>query len=137
MKIKPSKPDKKIVKANKDLDQAVENYCWLLNFPAPTIEELPGRQVRTARFRLGESWLILVQPLNQDSVPGRHLAQHGEGFFLLSLQTDDLDSDIRRVRESGGKTVNGEPRQGLDNWRVQDLDPANFSAVSLQLTEEE
>lgn len=65
----------------KDLDTAVERYKVLLGDVELHYGDLEGRGVRTARFRLGESWLVLVQPTTADSVPARHLAQHGEGFF--------------------------------------------------------
>ncbi len=52
---------------------------------------------------------MLVAPFDEDSVPGRYLAEHGEGFFLLSVGTD-RDYDWR---------------DGILNWRVADLGKLN------------
>jgi methylmalonyl-CoA/ethylmalonyl-CoA epimerase len=47
----------------KDLDAAEQRYRALLGLGPAIREALPERNVLTARFRLGESWLVLVQPL--------------------------------------------------------------------------
>ena len=74
----------------RDLDTAVARWRKILDLDCETRESLPGRGVDTARFRVGVTWLVLVQPTNPDSVPGLHLEEHGEGVFLLSFGVDDL-----------------------------------------------
>jgi methylmalonyl-CoA/ethylmalonyl-CoA epimerase len=76
-----------------------------------------------------------VQPTNPDSVPGRHLAEHGEGFFLISFQVDDVESASATLQERGGRLLQKAPRQGLDDWRVIDLDPADTFGAQMQFTE--
>ena len=120
----------------RDLDAAVARYRDALGIGSFEWGELPQRGVRTARFRAGESWIVLVQPTDPDSVPGRHLALHGEGLFLLSLGVDSLASAREQVLAGGGAFLQDEPRSGLEGWQVLDLDPAAFSGASLQLTEE-
>ena len=44
-------------------------------------DPLPNRGVETARAKVGATWLVLVQPTDPNGAPGRHLAEHGEGFF--------------------------------------------------------
>lgn len=90
-------------------------------------ERLPGRGVETARFRVGATWIVLVMPTDPEGVPGRHLARHGEGLFLLSLGVASLpDAD------STGPALSA-PRRGLDGWLVADLDPREFQGATLQL----
>ena len=120
----------------RDLDAAVERYRAAFGIEDLVREALPDRGVRTARFRAGESWVVLVQPTRPDSVPGRHLAEHGEGLFLLSFGVDDLDSACERVVGAVPAAVTGEPRSGLAGWQVQDLDPALFNGALIQLTED-
>lgn len=93
-------------------------------------ERLPGRGVETARFRVGATWIVLVMPTDPDGIPGRHLAEHGEGLFLLSLGVDSLDA------AADGDLPLSAPRGGLANWRVADLDPATFQGAALQLCAE-
>jgi len=93
-------------------------------------ERLPGRGVETARFQVGATWIVLVMPTDPDGIPGRHLAKHGEGLFLLSLGVESLDAAI-----DAGLPLST-PRGGLANWRVADLDPTAFQGATLQLCAE-
>jgi methylmalonyl-CoA/ethylmalonyl-CoA epimerase len=93
-------------------------------------EALPGRGVETARFRVGATWIVLLMPTDPDGVPGRHLAEHGEGLFLLSLGVATLGAP-----ELAGLPLSA-PRGGLADWRVQDLDPRAFHGATLQLCAE-
>ena len=120
----------------RDLDAAEARYRALFGFGPAVRESLPGRGVLTARFRAGESWLVLVQPLTDEGEPARHLREHGEGFFLLSLGVEDLDRSVAEVTAEGGRFTSEQPRQGLEDWRVIDLDPADTYGALLQLTED-
>jgi len=64
----------------------------------------------------------------------RQLQSHGEGLFLLSFEVDDLDAAGERVVAGGGQLV-GEPRLGLEGWRVMDIDARWISGGQLQLTQ--
>lgn len=116
----------------RDLDAAIPAWERLLGAAVARRDELPERGVVAARFRLGESWLVLVQPTRADSVPGRFLATHGEGFFLLSLGVDSLADEAQRL---GTGAFAGPVRTGADGWQVRDLDPAPVSGIHLQFTE--
>lgn len=119
-----------------DLDAAEARYRQLLGLGPAIREELPARNVITARFRVGESWLVLVQPTSEEGEPARHLREHGEGFFLLSFGVDDLDVAIEKARQAGAGFTADEPRAGLEGWRIIDFDPADTLGAILQLTED-
>ena len=100
----------------RDLTDGIRRFQAVLGKPPDRTDELSERGALTASFKLGETWLVLVQPTRIDSTPGRHLAERGEGFFLLSLETDDLVAESRRIDGSGvvGMATTG-PRQGIEN----------------------
>ncbi len=120
----------------RDLDAAVAQYRSVLGIDRFEREALPGRGALTARFRIGDTWIVLVQPVDPEGVPGRHLAQHGEGLFLLSLGVDSLDAAREGVVAGGGAVDGAGPRGGLDGWRVLDLDPGCLAGAPLQFTED-
>lgn len=119
----------------KDLEQAVERYQKLLGITISQRDELPERGVKTARVRLGETWIVLVQPTASNGVPARHLQQHGEGFFLISYQVEDLAIAAAKVAASSGTAVIAKPRQGLDDWQLLDLSADDLFGVSTQLVQ--
>ena len=119
----------------RDLESAIERHERLLGVRIQRIDELPERGVRIARFRAGETWIALVQPIAEGE-PMRQLREHGEGFFLISYHVDDVEAAAERVRLAGGRTTSASPRRGLDRWRVIDIDPAGLDGISVQLCED-
>ena len=89
----------------RDLDEAMPRFERQLGLERFEVVDHAPRGARVARARVGESWFVLVSPYDPDSVPGRYLAKHGEGFFLLSLAVDDVEA----------------PRDGILDWQVEDL----------------
>jgi methylmalonyl-CoA/ethylmalonyl-CoA epimerase len=89
----------------RDLDDAIPRFERELNLESFEVLEHAPRGARIARSRVGGSWFVLVEPYDADSVPGRFLEEHGEGFFLLSLDVDDVANT----------------RAGILDWRVKDV----------------
>jgi methylmalonyl-CoA/ethylmalonyl-CoA epimerase len=116
----------------RNLEAAIPVWERLLGSPVVRRDELQQRGVVAARFRLGNMWLVLVQPTREDSVPGRFLAAHGEGFFLLSLGVDSLADEVNRLGEAA---FSGPVREGADGWQVRDVEPALVGGLQLQFTE--
>ena len=119
----------------KDLDEALPVYRVLFGEPLGEVEALPQRGVKLVRFKIGETWLILVQPLGDDGIPAQYLKQHGEGFFLLSCQVDDVVKAAGKISNSGIHVLDGKPRHGLDDWQVMDLNADDLFGVNVQLVE--
>jgi methylmalonyl-CoA/ethylmalonyl-CoA epimerase len=119
----------------KELQPAVDYLQILLKCPA-IVEALPKRQVKTARFPLGEAWLVLVQPLSDEGEVARILQERGEGLFLLSLGTDSLADCFEQLAGTAIQPDAKGQRQGLDNWLVQDLACPSALGPVLQLCQQ-
>jgi methylmalonyl-CoA/ethylmalonyl-CoA epimerase len=114
----------------RDLEEAMPRFAQALGVaPFEIIEHRP-RGAEVARTRIGESWLVLVSPYDPESVPGRHLAKHGEGFFLLSIGYDDIVKQLERLEASGVQVTDRKPREGILDWRVADF--GELHGVNLQ-----
>lgn len=119
----------------KDLDKALQRYRVLFGDPVGEPQILPQRGVKLARFKVGETWLILVQPVDEAGIAAQHLKKHGEGFFLISCQVDDVKKAAKIVTSKGIEVLDLVPRQGLDDWKVMDLSPDDLFGVDFQLVE--
>jgi methylmalonyl-CoA/ethylmalonyl-CoA epimerase len=119
----------------KDLDAAVDRYRVLFGDPAAGIEQLVSRGIRLARFKVGETWLIVVQPVGDEGVPAQYLKTHGEGFFLMSCQVDDVRKSAASISAQGIGVLDRQPRQGLDDWQVMDLSADDLFGADFQLVE--
>jgi methylmalonyl-CoA/ethylmalonyl-CoA epimerase len=116
----------------RDLAPQVEYFQTLLQCE-PIFDDLPARQVKTARFCLSGIWIVLVQPISSEGEVARILAERGEGLFLLSLNVDSLDQSIENLSQQSIYPDNRGKRKGLENWLVQDLDCPSALGPVLQL----
>jgi len=119
----------------RELDEAAARYSILFGKPVPPTEDLLQRGVKLARFKIGETWIILVQPVDDNGEPARYLAKHGEGIFLVSGQVDDVRKAASKVSAQGINPLNDTPRKGLEDWQLIDLDPDDLFGVNFQLVE--
>lgn len=119
----------------RDLDQAEDRYRRVLGIEPLARESLPGRGIDLVRFRVGETWLILVQPTSHDGPVAAFLEEHGEGFFHMAVEFDDLERQARVVSERGIRLVNGEPRIGIDGWKLIDIELDETLGAMIQLVE--
>jgi methylmalonyl-CoA/ethylmalonyl-CoA epimerase len=114
----------------RELEPAILVYEKILGMPVKRRDRLDERGAIAARFRVGDTWIMLVQPTRTDGVPGRYLETHGEGFFLMSLGVASLEAVVDRL---GRDMVDGPERTGADNWRVIDLCRERTYGAQLQL----
>jgi len=117
----------------RDLDHAVKRYHKIFGVAFQERERLENRGIEAARFRLGETWIILVQPIWSDSPVKRFLDVHGEGFFHIAYEVHNLDSTVAGLKENGIRMVNDVPRRGLEGWRLVDLEQEETLGVMTQL----
>ena len=118
-----------------DIDTAVEAYQSTLGLGPFEYEELPARGVSTARARVGDAWIVLVSPHDEHSVVGRHLKDHGEGFFLMSFGVDNLDRALTELAQRGAAPPGSSVRPGILDWRVADLATEDSLGVKFHLTQ--
>jgi methylmalonyl-CoA/ethylmalonyl-CoA epimerase len=117
-----------------DLEQAMAQFERALGVAPFQVVDYQPRGARVARTRVGESWLVLVSPYDPASVPGRYLADHGEGFFLVSLGYEDIVQQLERLESEGIAVIDMAPRDGILDWRVADI--GDLHGAKMQLTDD-
>ena len=118
-----------------DLDAAVQAYQEVLGIGPFEYADLPERGVSTARVRVGEVWIVLVSPQCEDSVAGRYLEAHGDGFFLMSFGVDNLDQAMAELAQRGALPADRTAHAGILDWRVADLETEDSLGVRFHLTQ--
>jgi methylmalonyl-CoA/ethylmalonyl-CoA epimerase len=118
-----------------DLNAAVQAYQEVLGIGPFEFAELPQRGVSTARVRVGEVWIVLVSPQCEDSVAGRYLEAHGDGFFLMSFGVDNLDRAMAELAQRGALPADRTAHTGILDWRVTDLETEDSLGVRFHLTQ--
>ena len=121
--------------AVEDIEAASRFY--MENFGVePTEPEVVEEQgISATMFRVGESMVELVQPLDPDTPVGRFLARRGEGFHHVAYQVDDLETALRELRKNGVEIVDEEPRIGARGTRMAFIHPKSTFGVLTELVE--
>ena len=121
--------------AVEDIEAASRFY--MENFGVePTEPEVVEEQgIIATMFRVGESMVELVQPLDPDTPVGRFLARRGEGFHHVAYQVDDLETALRELRKNGVEIVDEEPRIGARGTHMAFVHPKSTFGVLTELVE--
>jgi methylmalonyl-CoA epimerase len=93
-----------------------------------------GSSFDLARLPVGDAFLELLQPVEEESRYAEQIKERGEGLFSLSVEVDDLDEAVAYLRGKGAEV--SEPQQGI--WpgsRVARVNRASAHGVSIQLIE--
>ena len=119
----------------RDMTEAMTLFSNLFD-QQPVIENLPNRNVSTARYNLSGSFFVLVQPLSEEGPVAEILKQRGEGIFLVSFSVDDLSKAIDEMEKRGIAIARDTQRLGLDDWQICDLEMNQLQNIVLQLCQD-
>ena len=121
--------------AVKNLDEAVKVYRDILGLELVKIEEVPEEKVRIAMFKVGESYIELLEGTSPDSAIQKFIEKRGEGIHHLALRVDNIKDVIEELK---GKVrlVYEEPRVVSHGERIITfVHPKSTHGVLLELVE--
>ena len=93
-----------------------------------------GAGFDVARLPVGDAFIELVQPVEEEGRFADQFKERGEGLFSVSIEVDDLDEAVAYLRGKGARV--SEPEQGI--WpgsRVARVSEASTRGVPIQLIE--
>jgi methylmalonyl-CoA/ethylmalonyl-CoA epimerase len=105
-----------------DLDRAVQQYQRLFGVRFGPRERLESKGVELVRFQLRDTWIVLVPPIRESSPVKRFLNEHGEGFYHIAFEVEDLPGVVSHLKAAGVRLKNETPREGVDGWKLVDLE---------------
>jgi methylmalonyl-CoA/ethylmalonyl-CoA epimerase len=118
-----------------DLDEAISLYRDHLGMPLQHRETVEQLGVEAVLLGIGEGHVELLRPALPDSPVGRFLERRGPGMHHVAYQTDDIDTALESVRESGLQLVDERPRPGIRGSRVAFVHPKSTGGVLMELVE--
>lgn len=122
--------------AVRDLKAALTPYQQALGLEPERVEEVPTESVQTAFFRLGDTLLELLEPLDGSGPIAGFLEKRGEGIHHLAVEVPDIEAAMARARVAGIRLLSEEPRPGAGGSRVCFLHPKDLGGVLLELVEQ-
>jgi len=119
-----------------DLDQTLKLYEGVFGLRPSVVKDAMGGKVRVAFMPVGDGEIELLQPKDPEIPLGKFLQAHGQGIHHISLSTDDIDSDVNRMRASGAGFADEAPKVGAHGVRIIFTKPETTGGIAFELCEE-
>lgn len=116
----------------RDIDKAIDLYEKVFGLSVKERRVLNGSR-ELATFEIGDIILVLVMPIEgKESLAKKVLDEHGEGFFHIAFEVDDIEGRMEELKEKGVSLIDSKPKQGID-WKTATIDPKSTFGVLTQL----
>jgi methylmalonyl-CoA/ethylmalonyl-CoA epimerase len=117
------------------IDEKMELYRDVLGMEFEGVETVEEQGVKVAFFRIGESMIELLEPIDDDGPVAKFLDRHGEGIHHLAMGTQDIDGARERVAEGSVRLLSDAPRDGAHNKLISFMHPKDTGGVLMELTQ--
>ncbi len=122
--------------AVKNLDQSNELFQALFGKQHYKIEEVASEGVKTSFFKVGPNKIELLEGLHEDSPISKFIDKRGEGIHHVAFEVENIEDEIKRLKEEGFKLINDKPKKGADNKLVVFVHPKSANGVLIELCQE-
>ena len=109
----------------------------VLQLPFEGTEIVEEQGVTVAFFRIGESRIELLEPLNEQSPVYKFLEKRGEGFHHFALGCKEIEKQGTRLQDNKIRMLSEEPKEGAHNKKVWFMHPKDTAGVLFELTQSE
>jgi methylmalonyl-CoA epimerase len=122
--------------AVKNLEEAVENFKGLLEIEPKMLgsEDFAFPGLKGASFNLNGFLINLITSIEENTSVAGFLEKNGEGFFLFSLEVDDIEGEVERLKKL---EINLVPQEIIDTdseWgKVIFVHPKSLHGVQVEL----
>ena len=119
-----------------DLEAAIDRFVSDLGLELAGTEDVALQLTKTAFLPVaGPTNIELVSPMDGKGPLLRYMDKRGPGIHHLCFRTDDLDGDMRRLKERGYRFTTEAPTPGAHDTRVVFIHPKSTGGVLIELAE--
>lgn len=118
------------------LSVSIPVFEKILNTNCYKTESVDSEQVNTAFFALGENKIELLEANSEASVINKFIEKKGEGVHHIAFEVEDIEAEMKRLKNEGFTLLSEEPKPGADNKLVCFLHPKETNGVLIELVME-
>ena len=122
--------------AVRTLAESVPLFEKLLNSQCYKTEIVENEKVNTAFFKIGETKVELLESLDPNGVIAKFVDKKGEGLHHIAFEVENIESEMKRLKNHGFTLLNENPKKGADNKLICFLHPKNTNGVLVELCQE-
>ncbi len=116
-----------------NLEEEIVRYRDVLGLEFLGKEVVAEQKVTVAFFQVGDVHIELLEPLTPDSPISAFIEKKGGGLHHLSLEVEDVEAAIARLKAKEVRMIDERPRLGAHNARIAFAHPKSFSGVLYEL----
>ncbi len=118
-----------------DFDQAILRFLDDFGLDYQGKEDVEAAKTTTAFFKLPETSIELVHPLNGAGPIQTFLDKRGGGLHHICFRSDDIYADVKRLREKGYQFLSETPAPGAHDSLVIFIHPKSCDGVLIELSQ--
>jgi methylmalonyl-CoA epimerase len=121
--------------AVEDIEKAATFFTDALGLSVSGREDVPEQKTRVAFINIGQVRIELIQPMSSDSPVQKFLDKKGQGIHHLAVGTDDIETELEKLKDKGVRLIDNKPRKGAHDAKIAFLHPKSSQGVLLELCE--
>jgi methylmalonyl-CoA/ethylmalonyl-CoA epimerase len=121
--------------AVEDIYSTLPIFEQLLGLELEEIKESQQHKIKAALFKVGETKIELLEPLNNDSPISKFLKKRGQGIHHIAFKVDDIEKMLEQLKAKGVALIDEKPRVGIEGKKIAFLHPKDTSNVLIELCE--
>lgn len=119
--------------AVKSLEEAVGRYAALFGNNDPHRETVEEQRVDIASFPVGDAVVELTAATGDTSPIAKFIEKRGEGIHHIAFEVEDVEAELRRLKEAGVRLINETPTEGAHDMLIAFVHPSSFNGVLVEL----
>ena len=118
-----------------DLEAAITHYRDVWGLQVSHRERVADQGIEEVMLPLGESFLQLIAPTDEDTTVARFLQRRGEGLHHIAYAVDDIETTLATLRARGVAVIDHKPRRGGRGRLVAFVHPRGNHGVLVELVQ--
>jgi methylmalonyl-CoA epimerase len=119
----------------KDANEALKTYSEMFEFEV--VEEMggPGGEFKAVLVKAGNITLEFLQPLTDEGSFARFLKERGGGLHHVSFATNNIKSELEKLKEQKRRLINEEPMSLPNGDKVAFIHPSAAENVLIEIVQ--
>jgi methylmalonyl-CoA epimerase len=122
--------------AVKSVQDTKKLFKLLFNLNPEFEETMDDQRVKVIGFKVGESNLEFIEPINDESPILNFLEKRGEGLHHIAISVDNIENILGEFKTHQLKLIDEKPRTGAEGKKIAFVHPKSFKGILLELTQE-
>ena len=117
----------------RNTEAVVSLFSNLFGFKITEPRTFPEEGFRSTLISKEEVTLELIEPIGSEGIIQKFVEKHGGGLHHISIQVDDLEGEIKRLKAQGVKFVNEEPSRVSETSKIVFVHPRSTNGLLIEL----